>query len=334
MNTKQKDIARATGMSTTSVSLVLSGRPNKLSKETRDHILRMASDMGYKQERSKRLSSRNADCIGMIVPRISNSFFAEIVQGASDCIQARGWRLLLVTNDGSPEKDRAAVKMMKDSRVSAVLLTSSEDCPASMFEALSCPVIQVDRHSPALHFSSVVLNNKKGGFISTKHLLDLGHRKIACITGPQKLISARERLEGYYWAFQARDLPSPAPGVFEGDYLYESGYALADKIISSGFTAVVCGNDIMAFGLCKRCRELGVSIPNDLSVVGFDNLIYSELLDPPLTTVSQSSYAIGSQACQRAFFEIENPRVSKQTILFEPELVVRKSTVTAQGNRG
>lgn len=333
MNTKQKDIARATGMSTTSVSLVLNGRPNKLSKESREQILRMAADMDYKPERAKRLFSRNADCIGIIVPRISNYFFAEIVQGASDCVQSRGWRLLLVTNDGSPEKDKAAIKMMKDFRVAAILLTSSEDSPASMFEGLTCPVIQVDRHSPALHFSSVVLNNKKGGFIAVKHLLDLGHRKIACITGSQKLVSARERLEGYYWAFREQGLTPPAFGVFEGDYLYESGYALADKIIAGGFTAVVCGNDIMAFGLSKRCRETGVSIPDSLSVVGFDNLVYSELLDPPLTTVSQSSYAIGSQACQRAFFEIENPNVSKQTILFEPELIVRKSTVSAEGNR-
>jgi LacI family transcriptional regulator len=184
----------------------------------------------------------------------------------------------------------------------------------------------VDRQSPALQLSSVVLNNKKGGFLATRHLLEQGHRQIAYLSGPPNLVSARERYEGYLWAYREAALKAPEDAVFHGDYLFQSGYRAADAIWSGGFTAVACGNDLMAYGLIKRFRELGLDLPAKMSIVGFDDLSYSELISPALTTVAQSGHAIGYQACKIAFQEIENPHAHHQTILLEPELIIRDST--------
>ncbi|MCI2057880.1 MAG: LacI family transcriptional regulator [Oscillibacter sp.] len=327
----QKEIARAAGVSPASVSLVLRGKPNRLSQESRAKILAKASELRYQAAPKVRKVSAAGGCIGLIVPNIFNYFFAEIVQGVSDCVQKKGKKLLLCTTDGSEDADRRAIRSMEGAAVSALLITASEDCGTAMFRGLHCPVVQVDRQSPALGFSSVILNSRKGGFLATQHLLSLGHRKLACLSGPRQLVSARERLEGFFWAMRDQGLPRSEDDVLEGDYQYQSGYALADRVLDGGYTAVVCGNDVMAFGLMKRCSERGVRIPADLSVVGFDNLQFSSLITPALTTVSQSGFTIGYRACQIAFQELENPGATRQTVLLEPGLVIRGSTAFLGG---
>lgn len=334
MRITQKEIAKALGMSPASVSLVLNGKPNRLSPESQKKILCKASEMHYQVPGKPKKSRAGNGCIGLIVPNIQNYFFAEIVQGVSECVQKKQKRLLLFTTDGSLSADLAAIRIMEKSRVSALLITASEDCTAKMFSEFNCPIVQVDRQSPALCCSSVILNSKKGGFLATQHLLNLGHRKIAYLSGPMQLISARERLGGFQWALRDLGLSVSDECVYEGDYRYQSGYRLADEILGGGYTAVVCGNDVMAFGLMKRCGERGIRIPEDLSVVGFDNLQFSELINPALTTVSQSGYAIGHRACQIAFQEIEDPDTIQQTVLLEPELVIRDSTAMVGGSYG
>jgi Transcriptional regulators len=330
MKATQKEIAEALGLSPASVSLVLNGKPNKLSKESQERILRTASEMNYEARKKLHAEKAVENCIGLIVPSLTNYFFAEVVQGVCEYAQGCESRVLFFTSNGSADADQKAIQLMKSSPLQALLITSSSDCREDIFSSLQCPIIQVDRHSPELHYSSVVLNNRKGGFLATQHLLGLGHRKVAYLSGPTQLESARERLSGFYWAYQEKGLQTSADCVFEGNYQYESGYRAADKILGKHFTAVACGNDVMAYGIIKRCGELGIRVPEDLSIVGFDNLTFSELIKPALTTVSQSGYAIGYRACQLAFQEIEDPKAHKQTILLEPDLVVRNSTAPAE----
>ena len=118
----------------------------------------------------------------------------------------------------------------------------------------------------------------------------------------------------------------PSNGVIEGDYMSDSGFEAADVILERGFTAVFSTNDMMAYGILKRFRQLKIRVPQDISIVGFDDVVYSALLDVPLTTIRQSGYNMGYEACKRAFEEIEDPKIMKQTIQFEPELIIREST--------
>jgi len=328
MRTTLKIIADKVGLSVASVSLVLNNKPNRLSAESQKKILDTAIELNYVPAIiSPAMAKYHTQTLGMIVPQVSNSFFADIIQGAGHCAQENGCHLLLSTTDDIPEGDAKTIGIFASRNIAALLIVATANCPPKLFELLNCPVIQVDRINPALSFSAVVYNQKKGGFLATKHLIDMGHRRIACLAGPGHLTNACQRLEGYYWAHEEANVSVPEGLIFEGDYMSDSGYEATDRILSSECTAVFTANDMMAYGIYKRLRELGKKIPHDVSVVGFDDIAYSNLLDVPLTTVRQSGYKVGYEACSRAFTEIEKLNTPKQTLQFEPELIVRESVL-------
>ena len=326
MRTTLKDIAEATGLSITSVSLVLNNRPNRLSLESRRRVIETAQRLNYTSAPRTREYQSRGDTLGLILPNVSDFFFGEIAQGVADCAAQQGHQVLLATNNGDPELDNRHIRSFSQLGVRALLIISAHEQANLLLDQLPFPVIQVDRQSLSLNRSAVLLNHKKGGFLATSHLLELGHQRIACITGPSGQASSQQRLAGYLWAFEVFGLQPPEGAIFEGDYAANSGYRLLDQIRAGGFTAVFSGNDMMAIGMYKRLRELSLLPGKDLSIVGFDDISFSDLLEVPLTTVRQSGYNIGHEACARAFLELETPSLPKQTIQFEPELVVRQST--------
>ena len=326
MRTTLKDIAEATGLSVTSVSLVLNARPNRLYEESRRKVLETAKRLNYSTSSHSSPTAPECHSIGLIVPNISDYFFGEIAQGIIDCARTHDATVLLGTNSESPQMDNQNIRSLSRQGVRALLIVSAHEQANTLLNQLPFPVIQVDRQSLSLNRSAVLLNHRKGGYLATRHLIDLGHRNIACITGPGAQASSQQRLAGYCWAFEEAGLPLPKNAIFEGDYSPKSGYQLLDPIISGGFSAVFCGNDMMAIGIYKRMRELGLKPAQDLSIVGFDDISFADLLEVPLTTIRQSGYNIGLEACKRAFLELDNPNLPKQTIQFEPELVVRQST--------
>lgn len=326
-----KDIAEKTGLSVASVSLVLNQKPSRISQESQERIFAAAAQLGYlPKSRRPRRSSRSPVTLGLILPEISNSFFADIVQGVDDCIRHHGAQFMLATNGESAQRDAEQIRQFISAGVSALLIAPSYNCHPSVFEGIPFPVIQVDRQSPSLPFSSIRLNNKKGGYLATRHLIELGHRSIFCITGPGWLLSSQEREAGFRWAMGEAGLPVTDGMVLEGDYQTQSGYRLAPRLLTGGASAVFCENDMMALGVYRCFQELGVHVGTDVSLVGFDDISICEFLETPLTTVRQSGYDIGNEACKRAFLEIEHPDLPRQTVFFEPELIVRKSS----GHRG
>ena len=327
MRTTLKTIADHVGLSVASVSLVLNNKPNKLSPESRKKILAAAEELRYvPQLVSPAMAKKYSKTLGLIIPEVSNSFFADLAQGVGHCAQENGCQLLLSTTDGIAENDADILRLFISRNIAAMLFVASSNCNASLLQSLPFPVIQVDRRNPALNFSAVVFNQKKGGYLATKHLLELGHRRIACLIGPKNLTNTSLRLKGYYQAYKDMGLTPPSDGVFEGDYMSDSGFDATDAILAKGFTAIFSTNDMMAYGILKRLRQLKIKVPRDISSVGFDDVVYSDLLDVPLTTIRQSGYTIGYEACSRAFQEIEAPEIMKQTIQFEPELIIREST--------
>lgn len=319
-----RDVAEEVGLSLSSVSLVLNHRENRISPENRRRIQEAAERVGYVPS-GKRRNRQKPTILGLIVPELSNAFFADVVQGVTDCAFKQDAKLLLATNGESASRDAEQIRSMAASGVAALMIALSYNCSPDVFSEIACPVIQVDRQSPSLPYSSVRLNNRKGGYLATGHLIELGHRRIACITGPSWLMSSQERESGYRWAMEEAGLDVTDDMVMEGDYFPAGGYALADAVIAGGFTAVFCENDMTAIGLYRRFRERGVAVGQDISVVGFDDISFCEMLDTPLTTVRQSGYDIGYEACSRALQEIESPEMPHQSIYFEPRLIKRES---------
>lgn len=319
-----RSIAEELGLSVSSVSLVLNHRENRISPENRRRIFEAAERVGYLPS-GKRKSRQKPVILGLIVPELSNAFFADIVQGMTDCAYKQEAKVLLATNGESPSRDAEQIRSMAATGVSAMIVALSYNCSPDVFAGMSCPVIQVDRQSPSLPYSSIRLNNRKGGYLAARHLIELGHRRVACITGPRWLMSSQERESGYRWAMEEAGISVTGDMVIEGDYLSTGGYALADSVIAGGFTAVFCENDMTAIGLYRRFRERGITVGQDISVVGFDDISFCEMLDTPLTTIRQSGYDIGYEACSRAMQEIANPELPHQSIYFEPRLIKRES---------
>lgn len=326
-----KDIARETGLSITAISLVLNDRPNKISSASRQLIRDTARRLHYAPNPMARsLAGQGTKFIGQIVPDISGAFFSAMVQGADDEAYPRGYSLILASTGNDPKRELEAIASMSARRVDGLMITPSTRMDVGGYRALirqlELPVVLLDRVGSLDQLPSVSYDHRLGGYLATRHLLDLGHRRIACLAGGgERAPEGDPRVAGYRWALQEAGL-APEPGsVMDGDYRQEGGYAAAQPLVERGFTGVFACNDAMAFGLYKRARELGVGIPGQLSVVGFDDLPFSELADPPLTTVSQPAQQLGRQAVRLLLDRLEHPERSIRSVCFEPRLVVRGS---------
>ena len=329
-----KDIANALDISPTTVSLVLNQKPNRISKSTKEKILFMAQQMNYcPNQLAVGLAKKRTKTIGLILPDISNIFFAELARGIDDQARERGWNIIFSSSSDLFERDLENIRTLYARGVDVITIAMASQATdkniqeyRNLIDSLHIPFIFVDRYEPSLSCSSIMLNQKKGLYLATKHLLELGHEKTACVIGPMNLNTTKERLEGYALAYREANIPIPADYFFEGDFSFHSGSAAVEKFIRLGFTAILAFNDMMAYGIYKKLKELNIRIPEDISVVGFDDLFFSELSDPPLTTIRQPANEIGMTAAIKAIEEAEQENPSKQNIFFEPLLVVREST--------
>lgn len=326
------DIAQLTGLSMTSISLVLNDRPNKIPPSTKKLILDAAQSLGYKRIGEAALRrAQDSRSILQIVPDIANSYFAELVQGVDSIIKAHGYRITLSCSNNDPSEDMRTLDSLIDGQTAGVLFTPAvtfdpQQCN-HILNRLSMPVILVDRTLPSLPLSSMTYNHKKGAYLATRCLLQLGHRKIVCLSGgTAESFSAAERIDGYRWAFAEMGLSADPDWVISGDYTSQSGYTLADQIIKKHCTAVFSCNDMMAYGIYKRARELGIRIPEDLSIIGYDDNEFSNLIHPPLSTVHQSAFVLGQESAKMLLAEMSDQQIAHQSIFFEPSLMVRTST--------
>jgi LacI family transcriptional regulator len=275
--------------------------------------------------------TRKTNTIGLIIKDISNPFFADLARGVDDEAHEQGRNIIYSKSSDNAERDINSINILCARGVDALILAMASDIDddkrneyRKIISDVSIPIILVDSHDRSLSCSCVELNNKKGAYIAASHLLSLGHRKIACITGPSGMRATKERLEGLRWALNDAGIPFDEEYIFEGNCYHLSGYEAAKKIIDTDATAIFAFNDMMAFGAFRLMRQAGFSIPNDISVVGFDDVYFSELFEVPLTTVRQPAYEIGCQAVQRAILEMENKNTIKQNIFLSQSLLSEK----------
>lgn len=328
-----KDIAKKTGVSITAVSLILNGRECRLSENTKKLVTDTARQMNYRPNRlALGLITKKTNTIGLIIPDISNMFFGELAKGVEDEAQMRGYNVIFCNTNDNAQKDSEYVNVLTDRGVDGIIISVSSHGTdgdrkklVTALKEKNMPVVMVDRQYDGINSISVLLNYKLGAYLAMKHLIELGHKKIGCITGPLSIISAKERFEGYKDILKEAGIKYDNSIVYEGDYHTESGFSGAEKLIKRGVTAVFACNDMMAYGVYKYLKQSRLKIPDDISVVGFDDIQFSELLDVPLTTVHQPVYKMGREACLR-LIESLNGNVVNNSITFEPALIIRQST--------
>jgi LacI family transcriptional regulator, repressor for deo operon, udp, cdd, tsx, nupC, and nupG len=322
-----RDVASELGMSVATVSRALS-QPELLRPETRERVLSVVAKLGYRPNvlaRSLRRGQTHA--IVLVVPKLS-PFFLEIYAGAEDAAQTAGLTVLLGNSDGKPEREEAYFDQVLSGRADGIILLTGVVPPAyANGKRALPPMVSVLERVQGNDVPVVRIDHRSASAEVTKHLVDLGHRRIAHIAGTPHAASSEHRIAGYKDALVAAGLPFDPGLVVEGDFSMQSGADAMERLLQleSPPTAVFAGNDEMAFGAVKAARSHGLSVPEDLSMAGFDDQTTAAFYNPPLTTIHTPCRELGRRSTQELIEHIAGREVSEEVVL-PTQLVVRDST--------
>lgn len=322
------DVADRAGVSRSTVSRYLNGF--KIARQT--NVERAIAELGYQPSRVARsLKSGATHAIGVIVPDISNPFFAAAVKGMESLARQRGYQLLLCNTDEDVDLERAALdELMVRSVDGLVLTTTARDLSeVPSLGSLPVPISLLDRTIEGLDLDSVVVDNAGGSSRVVQHLIQLGHRRIAFITGPTHTTPGRGRYEGFVDALAEFGIPLPPEYVQQGGFREEGGYQAALHLVGSQPrpSAIYAGNNLMAIGALKALHELGVAIPGEMSFISFDDLQLAPLLSPPPTVIARPTSEQGVLAMQLLLDRLSgNGHRPSRRIVLDTTLVVRGST--------
>ncbi|SNS69441.1 transcriptional regulator, LacI family [Streptosporangium subroseum] len=325
------DIAAQAGVSEATVSRVLNGKPG-VSQVTRQAVLTALDLMGY--ERPQRLRQRSNGLVGLVTPELDNPIFPAFAQAIEKALTQHGYTPVLCTQlpGGAPEDE--FTELLMDRGVSGIVFVSGlhADVTAKMDRYIrltdrGLPIVLLDGYSDRIDAPFISPDDRAAARLAVQHLVDLGHERIGLAVGPGRFVPVIRKIEGY------RKAMAQLLGVGEVDELIshslfsvEGGQAAAAQLLERGCTGIVCASDLMALGVIRACRDRGLSVPGDVSVVGFDDSPLIAFTDPPLTTVRKPIGAMASAAVATLLEEIKGVRGKHVELMFQPELVVRRST--------
>jgi LacI family transcriptional regulator len=335
VRTTIKDISLATGFSVTTISLVLNGKGHKISEETKNRILEAAREMNYRPNQlAVSLVKKRSKTIGLIIPDIGNAYFANMARAIDEGCQDGGWSVILCNTGDRHYRDMEYIKLLADKGADGIIFIMAQDTTRQMalealelLEEVRIPYTVLDRIPEDALCPGVGTDHEQGGYLATRHLIELGHERIACVVGlPASQMDSESRFQGYCRALREAHLPIYRELICIGEYTKEGGEAAVDQLIQQDFTAIFACNDASAYGVCKRLREYGRCVPDEISVVGYDDVFYASMLGVPLTTVRQQIHAMGLEAARQILRQIRGEGGEKTRAIFKPELVVRDST--------
>ena len=327
-----KDIARKAGVSVATVSYVVN-QTRYVSPERKARVLQAIAELGYSPNAIARsLRQKNTRMIGLIVPDSSNPFFAEIAKGVEDAGYERGYSVILCNSNASIERELVYLDLLRSKRVDGIIFiaTTTRVDQIRPFVAAGIPVAVFYRDNPDLDIDTFRIDNVKAGCMATRHLIDLGHRQIACIQPASAQTPSGQRVDGYKQAMQESGLTWDEALLPRGDNRVSGGKEAAQALVSSGrpFSAIFSSNDAMAIGAMRALREMGYAMPQDVSIVGVDDIILASYTEPPLTSVAQPKYEAGCQAVDFVIQRVEGGyNQGPRNVLLEIELIVRASSI-------
>lgn len=327
------DVAREARVSPATVSNVIN-ETVPVSERLRQRVLRTMRKLQYHpNEIARSLRTKSTRTLGMIIPDITNPFFPSVVRGAEDASRQRGYTIILCNSDNRISKELDYLDILRAKGVDGILLILSPEGKThktvDALKQLRIPIVCLDRTPERECADSVVVENAGGAFRAVKHLLRLGHRKIAILTGPLNLINAKERLKGYRRALAKWSVSIPSSFVQEGEFDIASGRQLGQLLISlrPRPTAVFSCNNLMTLGLMKAIRDAKLQCPEDIAVVSFDDLPWWEALHPSISAVAQPVYRMGVEGATLLVDRIEEKRKGAFVQRSLPtKLIVRESS--------
>ena len=331
------DVAEKAGVSHSTVSRVLNNK-NNVNAGTRERVLQVMAQLGYVGNVSARsLAGGSSRVVGLLVDRLNSGYMEEIIRGIDEALEAQNYNLMLYTTHRQKTKEAAYVtRLTRDFADGLILIVPrNEKAYLETLQKRKFPYVLIDYQGYNRHVPSIITTNRKGGYDATSYLIEIGHRRIGFITGEMAYGCAPERLAGYRDALEEHGVPFEENLVSEGDFLQPQGYRCAQQLLSlpEPPTAIVASNDVMAFGVMEAARDLGLHIPDDLSIIGFDDIPQASHVHPPLSTVCQPLEEMGRSAATLLFKYIANPLTEVERVELSTRLIIRGSCQPPRASR-
>lgn len=324
-----KDVAEKAGVSVATVSRVINHNPN-VKKHLRQRVLQAIEEMGYLPSGIARsMRNQSVPVVGLIISDIQNPFFTSLVRAVEDVALENDYTVLLCNSDEDPQKEQLYIDVLARERIAGIIIIPSHENCCQSLKKLKVPVVLVDRKLKSLKCDSVVLDNVCGAKEAIDHLIEMGHRRIGFVGAPLNVSVGFERFTGYQAALKDHGIPINETLIQIGNFKEEGGFQATKKLLEQDPrpTAIFSVNNLMTMGALKAIYEMNLKIPDDISIIGFDDMPWLSLINPPLTAIRQPVYEIGAEAARLLFSrineEIENPPIH---LVLKPELIVRGST--------
>ncbi|KAB0288758.1 LacI family DNA-binding transcriptional regulator [Vibrio fortis] len=328
-----KDIAKLAKVSTSTVSHVIN-KSRFVSDEIAERVNKAAKELNYAPSALARsLKMKQTKTIGMLVTTSTNPFFGEVVKGVERRCYEKGYNLILCNTEGDSERMKSSIDTLLQKRVDGLMLMCStlEGEHLDVFERYpELPVVVMD-WGPMLFASDKIQDNShQGGYMATQHLIDNGHTEIGCITGPLHRNQASSRYEGFKQAMSEANLKVHADWIVESNFECDGGFDAFQTLKSRGRlpSALFVCNDMMAMGVIHAAAQDGLRVPQDLSLIGYDDIHLSKYMTPALTTIHQPKHRLGKAAVDTLLSRLESPEVYPQVVELEPTLIERSSVLT------
>ncbi|MFJ9181265.1 LacI family DNA-binding transcriptional regulator [Streptomyces sp. NPDC102360] len=337
MTARLADIAAQAGVSEATVSRVLNGKAG-VAAATRQSVLAALDVLGY--ERPVRLKQRSAGLVGLITPELENPIFPALAQVVVQALTRQGYTPVLATQTPGGSTEDELTEMLVDRDVSGIIYvsglhadTTSDPQRYERLRGQGVPFVLVDGYAPAIAAPFISPDDRAASRLAVTHLASLGHTRIGLAVGPRRFVPVQRKIEGFVRTMAERlDLPEDEierDFVQHSLYTLEGGQAATSALLDRGCTAVVCASDMMALGAIRAVRERGLDVPEDVSVVGFDDSPLIAFTDPPLTTIRKPVHAMGQAAVHTLLEEVGGTPAPRCEFVFMPELVVRGSTAAS-----
>jgi LacI family transcriptional regulator len=326
-----REVAERAGVSVSTVSHVLN-ETRFVSPDTKSRVLAAMEELEYEPNRlasSLRRKDKRTHTLGLLIPDSSNPFFAEVLRGVEDASFDAGYSVILCNSDDDPKKEVGYLEVLLSKQVDGVILVSAGDSSESLtlVERWEGKAVVVDRDINAPELDSVSVDNEEGGYIATKYLLEHGHRHIGCIAGPSALKPSAGRVFGYKKALDEYGVSIDEGYIVPGDFRPQSGYKAARLILETDdrLSAIFSTNDMMAVGALCAINEMGKTVPDEISIIGFDDISLASFTSPPLTTVAQPIYEMGLRAAELLVNRLVHPDSEISREVLKPVLVERST---------
>jgi len=326
-----KDVARKANVSVSTVSRVFNS-PDKVRPATRERVRKAADALGYRPSRVARrlrLKDGSANLIGLVIPDIQNPFFADVTRGVEDVSRDRDYALLLCNVDEDSEKQKVAVETLRNEDVDGVIIppVSPTDPAVQQLVDEDTAVVCVDRRLRDARVDTIVSDNRTGAYEAVTHLIELGHERIAFIGGISRISTSIERRKGYEAALRDHGLSVDPALVKEGDARQERGAPLTHELLDLDRppTALFTGNNLTTLGALSALNQRGVHVPEEMALVGYDDVPWPMALNPPPTVIAQPGYEMGRRAAELLLERLKEPDQTPTVVTLQSKLIVRRS---------